>query len=153
MSGHKVTVVRVRNDVILDPLSSLGTRLCSLCRDTSVITCCLVRTPNLAFKTQLLDSSLAVHKPSSFLFAARESAHTRFHDFRVIIFVISSSLSSSSVNPLSPYQNKPWHGLFQTSPQSTEVCTDTKQLFFSCHSRHLLTTPFTCACTRAINYT
>ena len=148
MSGHKVTVVRVRNHVILDPLSSLGTRLCSLCRDTSVITCCLVRTPNLAFKTQLLDSSLAVHKPSSFLFAARESAHTRFHDFRVIIFVISSSLSSS-VNPLSPYQNKPRHGLFQTSPQST----DTKQLFFSCHSRHLLTTPFTCACTRAINYT
>ena len=65
--------------------------------------------PSKHTNNNLLDSYLAVHKPSSFLPASslpRENPLTRdFHNFLSSYSSSSSSLSSSSssVNPLSPY--------------------------------------------------
>ena len=62
--------------------------------------------PSKHTNNNLLDSYLAVHKPSSFLPASslpRENPLTRdFHNFVSSSSSLSSS-SSSSVNPLSPY--------------------------------------------------
>ena len=62
--------------------------------------------PSKHTNNNFYDSYLAVHKPSSFLPASSlPRENPLICNFS--IFVSSYSSSSSSVNPLSPYQNKP----------------------------------------------
>ena len=82
--------------------------------------------------------------------------HAIIHSHAISRFSSSSS-SSSSVNPLSPYRNKPRRCFFHhTSPESTEVCTDIERSFYysrrclrwivGLHASSLRTTPFVCTC-------
>ena len=95
--------------------------------------------PNQAFKTK----SKVTHGPVSsyphaekrrmlLQYSARESAHTRYHEF---VSSSYSSSSSSSVNPLSPCWNELTGWFFhEASPQTAEACTVTKRSFLSCSS-------------------
>ena len=60
---------------------------------------------------QPMDSSLAIHKtrpfPTWLQFCTQESAHTRFHEFRVIIFVIFLSSSVNAITLSEPAEASP----------------------------------------------
>ena len=93
--------------------------------------CCVFSSPT---SNNFLDSSLAVHKPSPFLPASslpRENPLTRdFTIFGVIIIILHHLLQSTRylLTRTSLGADFVFH---QTSPQSTDVCTDTERSFYS----------------------